>query len=89
MLCVDSQKNKSKIEICDDLTIKSVAVMNETITKTESLNKCFTKRVNEFLVFPKFLDFSHDNVSIECRKASQEFLNSLDNFELWALESKK
>lgn len=36
----------------------------------------------------KPLEFKAENISLECRKASQEFLTQLQTFHLWALKSK-
>lgn len=83
VLYADGRKNNNRLEICDELEVKSSVIRNETL-----LEKTFSNPyVNELFKLPKLLEFSHENVSIECKQASEGFKKSFANFELWALES--
>lgn len=86
VLGIDGQKNNSVDEFCDSSAFESAVEINVTATGNR---KCFVKSVNKLLAFPKIIEFSHKNVSTECKTASTEFKKSLENFELWALESMK
>lgn len=86
VLGIGGQKNNSVDEFCDNSAFESAVEINVTATENR---KCFIKNVNKLLEFPKIIDFSHENVSTECKAASTKFKKSLEKFELWALESMK
>lgn len=84
VLFCDCQEHKEIIQVCDNFAFSN-ALNHSEINDSEKLIKSSIKNV---LDYPNFVKFTSENISIGCREASASFQKSLENVELWALESK-
>lgn len=82
ILLSNSQKQKEMLQVGDNLPLSNVSSESE-VEETNSVKSGIKNIVN----YPNLVKFSSENISTRCREASENFIKSLENLELWALKS--
>lgn len=83
----EGNENFDDFKVCDSFAFENKSKIIETNggkNKTENF-----KSMKILFERSKVFELLNENVSIECQKASSEFVKSLENLELWALKSIK